>query len=172
MCVCVCGYPSAVVSQQCRQVPLHAVHARLSLQYSILGLRTYLGKEDVSLSGLSAITALASDAVIKGNSARAQIMTVICWRTYLIVYSDGSECCVLLGLACMSNATSLCVYFSLLAGLLQLRALTCLSIRFRELRISFELTYLYSFLYSYMLAFRQKSWRSLPFNSSPNIQIS
>ena len=94
-----------------------------------------------------------------------------CWRAYLIVYSDRSECCVLLGIACMSNATSLCVYFSLLAGLLQLRALTCLSIRFREHRISFELTYLYSFLYSYISAVRQKSWRSLHFNTSPNLSL-
>ena len=78
---------------------------------------------------------------------------------------------MLLGVACMSNATSLCVYFSLLAGLLQLRALTCLSIRFREHRISFELTYLYSFLYSYISAVRQKSWRSLHFNTRPNLSL-
>ena len=71
----------------------------------------------------------------------------------------------------MYNATSLCVYFSLLAGLLQLRALTCLSIRFRELRICFELTYLYSFLYSNISAVWQKSWRSLHLNTSPNLSL-
>ena len=75
----------AAVSQQCHQVLLYAVHARLSQQNFILGIRTNLGKDDVSLSGLSAIIAVAPDAEIKGNSARHQIMTVMCWRAYLIV---------------------------------------------------------------------------------------
>ena len=91
------------------------LHARRSQQSLTLGLRFNQGKEGVSLpvglivyellSGLSAATALAADAVIRGMTVSAQIMTVINWRTYPFVYFDDSESCVPLGRACMYNAT-------------------------------------------------------------------
>ena len=71
----------------------------------------------------------------------------------------------------MYNATSHCVYFSLHAGLLQLRTLTCLSIRCRKHQNMFELAYFYSFLYSYFSAVRLKSWRSYYFNTSHNLSL-
>ena len=75
-------YAVSVVSQHSHrtsaeddQAPLHAAHARRSQQSLTLGLRFNQGNEGVSLpvgvivyellSGLSAATALAADAVIR-----------------------------------------------------------------------------------------------------------
>ena len=96
-------YAVSFVSQQSHrtsaeddQAPLHAAHARRSQQSVTLGLRFNQGKEGVSLpvglivyellSCFSVATALAAEAVIRGKTVSAQIMTVISWRTFPIVY--------------------------------------------------------------------------------------